>query len=35
MVQNILFLVHMAPEEAFGQDQVINRKLSTQQTQLA
>ena len=31
MTQNILFPVHMAPEEAFEQGHVISQKISTQQ----
>ena len=30
--QNVMFHVHMAPEEAFEQGHVINRKIFTQQT---
>ena len=33
MAQNVVFYVHVAPEEAFEQGHPINKKLTTQQTQ--
>ena len=33
MAQNVMFHVHMAPEEAFEQGHVTDQKISIQQTQ--
>ena len=33
MTQNVMFHVHMAPEEAFEQGHVTDQKISIQQTQ--